>query len=391
MQEQQGSAPEVRPDSAVTFVIGAPELTRTPHGAWRLETPVNGRRFFIESDAPLAATADAALCMMLLPAARAKAALRIDADVDRRLYEAVPSLQAIARRYWNFAGGPVTARGLVDRRPQGSSAMFFSGGVDSFHTLRRRRDEVERLVFLRGFDIGLDDSERFAKARAWIGEVGGALGIPTVIVRSDLRQHSDFRRLKWSAAHGAAMAAIAHALAPVASRFYFASGDMRENWGSTPELDVLWSSSAVDFVNDGAESRRLDKVRAIADWPLVHRFLRVCWEHRSTALNCGACEKCVRTQAMFAIAGALDRIETFPRAPLAELVDGVPYVLPNDVHHWRAIAAATPDANVAAAVGRLLERRPSPVDWLRARTDWLKRVPGGRAVRAIGRTLLGRR
>ena len=74
---------------------------------------------------------------------------------------------------------------------------------------------------------------------------------------------------------------------------------------SHPALDPLWSTEAVEVVHDGAETRRVDKVAALAASPLALRYLRVCWENRGGAYNCGRCGKCMRTMVDLDLAGAL--------------------------------------------------------------------------------------
>jgi hypothetical protein len=326
--------------------------------------------------------------MLLLPAAKAGAPLEIDAPLDSRLHEAAPRILAIARDFWGLEGTSVRPREVVTRAPSGGGAMFFTGGVDSFHTLQRCRERIERLIYVHGFDVSLDDVARYAGARAWIKQVAAATGLKTVFPRTNLRPSHPFATLSWEATHVAALAAVAHALSPVVARVHVASSDVPPPWGSQPELDRLWSSGAVEVVNDGAECSRLDKVRAIADWDLVHRFLRVCWEKKSSAANCGICEKCVRTQAQFAAAGTLRRLTTFPRGSLVERIDALPHAHDSLVGQWRDIREAVDDRAVAAAIDRYLARKMTPTEWLQHRTDWIKRWPAGRLLRRIGKRLL---
>ncbi len=50
-------------------------------------------------------------------------------------------------------------------------ACFFSGGVDSFYTLLKHREEITHIIFVHGFDIALEDhslraqASRMARAR----------------------------------------------------------------------------------------------------------------------------------------------------------------------------------------------------------------------------------
>src|SRR4030095_4247220 len=208
-----------------------------------------------EADAPLEPVGDAFLAAFLLQAAREGGALEIEAEVDRRLLDAGPAINAVARRYWNFPGAEVRARGTTDRRPRGGTAMFFTCGVDSFHTLLRRRDEVERLIFVRGLNIDLigpGAASRFAVVRAGVEAVAREIDRPVVFASTDLRRHPSFARIGWDASYLAALAAIGHLMGPAVSRLLIASSDMRAKWASTPELDPLWSSAAAEVFTDAA-------------------------------------------------------------------------------------------------------------------------------------------
>jgi hypothetical protein len=200
--------------------------------------------------------------------------------------------------------------------------MFFTCGVDSFYTLQKRKDAVERLIFVRGLNINLvdpDDTRLWDQARAGVADVARELGIRAVLAETNLRVDPTFSRVDWDASHVAALAGVAHALAPVVSRVYVASSDIPAPYGSRPELDPLWTSGAVEIVNDGSELLKPGKVRAIADWPLVHRHLRVCFRNRGSELNCGHCMKCVGTQLRFELVGArADRLTVLTALDFAE-------------------------------------------------------------------------
>ena len=108
----------------------------------------------------------------------------------------------------------------------------------------------------------------------------------------------------------------------------------------------------------GAESSRTDKLAALKDQPLVHRYLRVCWENRSSRLNCSRCEKCIRNEVVLAALGALESFEVFddPRT-LADRVDGVECVRNEGLfrRYEVSLAMGLPYA-VDAAVRRLMAR-----------------------------------
>jgi len=327
---------------------------------------------------------------MLLPAAKAGATLRIACDLDERLHAGLERILAIASAYWGFPGAEVVASGLARRQPSGDRAMFFSGGIDSFYTLQQRRAELDRLVLVGGFVIPTGDAVRFAEARRWVDAVGREVGLRSSAVEVSLREHKVFDSAPWEVTHGGALAAVAHALAPTLSRVYIASSDTPAPWGSRPHLDPLWSSGAVEIVSDG-EPRKIDKVAKIAHWPLVHRYLRVCYANLGSSMNCGRCRKCVRTQLMFDLYGAREKLQTFPQLPLPELIDGLPSLDGQDPGIWTELIERLHDRTIMAAVGRFVRRRPTPIERVAKRTQWMRRSAAGRWMRRAGKRLLARR
>jgi hypothetical protein len=82
-------------------------------------------------------------------------------------------------------------------------------------------------------------------------------------------------------------------------------------WSSHPLLDPLWGTEGLEFVHDGLEARRPEKVRLLAEHDWVLQSLRVCSRSPQNALNCGLCEKCIRTMLSLQAVGALGRCPTF--------------------------------------------------------------------------------
>ncbi len=63
--------------------------------------------------------------------------------------------------------------------------------------------------------------------------------------------------------------------------------------GSHPLTDPLWSSEGTQIFHDGAEARRVDKIKAILLNKPALENLRVCFNDMN--INCGKCAKCLRT------------------------------------------------------------------------------------------------
>ena len=68
-------------------------------------------------------------------------------------------------------------------------------------------------------------------------------------------------------------------------------------------MDGLFSSQRIAVIHDGARHARFQKVRELASWPTALAALRVCPSNPGNGLNCGVCEKCLRTRLELFAAG----------------------------------------------------------------------------------------
>jgi hypothetical protein len=186
--------------------------------------------------------------------------------------------------------------------------------------------------------------------------------------------------------HGAALAAIALALAPNHGLVYIAStysyADLHP-WGSHPLLDPLWSTEAVQIVHDGGETR-VDKLRLLVQYPDVLARVRVCWENLGN-YNCGLCEKCVRTMLGLRALG-VDHCAAFPDTLTPELVSQ--QKLNNDsALYWRELLCPDLPPALYAAVQSAIHSceaglPPRTGKWKREVKRWLY------AARHAGRVLM---
>jgi hypothetical protein len=231
----------------------------------------------------------------------------------------------------------------------GGVSLFFSGGVDSFYSLIKHQNEIDNLVLVHGFDIPLADTRTFELAEVQAREVARLFAKRLIIVRTNMHFEQPGVPGDWGMYHGAALAAVAHALAPNHRKVYIASSHSYADlhpWGSHPLLDPLWSTEAVQIVHDGGEAR-MDKLRVLVQYPEAFSRLRVCWQNTGN-YNCGLCEKCVRTMLGLRVLG-VDRCAVFPDTLTPELVSQ--QTLNNDsVLHWRELLCAGLPPALNAAV-----------------------------------------
>ena len=79
---------------------------------------------------------------------------------------------------------------------------------------------------------------------------------------------------------------------------------LEEPQGSTPWTDPLLGSDAFRIVHDGAGYTRMQKIDSLLSWESALPFIRVCFERKGVKINCGKCEKCIRTILSFRVVGA---------------------------------------------------------------------------------------
>jgi len=288
-----------------------------------------------------ASIGDPFVAMLLVPAMRSGETLEIHAEVSPKLMQATAKIQQTFAT-WNPEFSQIRVKAPVRQNPpeaHGSRrGLFFSCGIDSFYSLMRNESRSQQeedksisdLIVLRGFDIhyGRRDSGLYDRLLHNSLRVADGLGIRTLPVATNARELTDrYVHTSWSS--GGFLASVGLCLQKVFREVLIAASDTYGQlvpWGSHPYVDPLWSTESLTIVHDGCEATRLDKIRFLADSPLVMETLRVCFQsyatltHSPRLYNCGMCEKCMRTMVGLHIAGALTRCRTLPRTIDIELL-----------------------------------------------------------------------
>lgn len=334
-----------------------------PGPALRVVAEIAGEPVWFEANLPLELRPEAIVSAFLLICGHHGRALALDATLTARFRENLAPLQRVIREFWGYpdvslsepAGTPQRLTGQLAPAFKGA-ALMFSGGVDSFYSLLRGPLAPDALVLVEGFDIPLSQPKRTAVAWSSLQVVANHFRLTPVKVSTNLREHALFNAVDWEVTHGGALAAVGHLLTPQFSHVIVSSSNPyiqpTKPWGSHFRLDTLWSSGNLSLLHVGATHVRGAKLLAIADEPIVQANLRVCWEGETTKLNCGLCEKCIRTQLVLHSAGKRERFKTFAatESQLLEAVRGLRFVpSKNSVDNvYRGFAKA----NAATALGR---------------------------------------
>ncbi|HWC49147.1 MAG TPA: hypothetical protein VG448_09730 [Solirubrobacterales bacterium] len=271
--------------------------------------------------------ADSALALGLVPAMRQGGVLSVEGEISPRVMRMQREFQGIERAWsqkW-FSEEPPLEEVTVEAglRPapmpsgEGRVAAFFSGGVDSWATLLSE-PEITDLIFVKGVDIlpsltplhvGLGQ-----RVETVLREVAEELGKQLHVVELNIREFSD-PLIAWGFFFNSALCAVALYFEPLFDRVLIPSDTNHANqppYGSSRMIDGLWSSEALEIVDHGGKLTRFERIRMIAQQPLVQRSLRVCYMNHDRAYNCGRCAKCNLTVICLEAMGVRDRFTTFP-------------------------------------------------------------------------------
>ena len=359
---------------ATSAIDVTPVQRRLRAGRHRVIASVDGRPVWFDSpDTPLAAAAEAYGSALLVPAMHAGRPLRLADPVN----EAWGVNLAALTNEWRHLWYPAAPRPLVVPRngsehsslgkpsaTASATALCFSGGVDAFHTLLHGGRPVHRLAYVVGYDVALRERRRVTDVTALVRDVAHHAGCQSTIIHTNLRRHPLTKRTPWLRGFGGAVAAIGHLLRGSIDRLLLSSdglGFEHPEVGSRPSTDPLHGADGLAVEHVAATVTRLEKIRRIAGEPLVQRHLRVCWKNVGSQLNCGRCEKCIRTMLALDACGMLGRFASFDYGHgLIAAIDAMPAV--DDVvdRFYRDLLDRGLSASLTAAVGRLLARTPPP-------------------------------
>jgi hypothetical protein len=314
-----------------SIAIGAPRLEEDG-GTWRVTADVDGEPVWFESpDLELAPVAEAWATAFTIPALERGARLALETPLDEVWLDNIVAIQDLLHEWWGYPLRlPLAAAQVAEpaNGDGGETALFFSAGADSFYTLLRGGHRVDRLVLIQGFDFGLDAASRQAVVERSLRAVARARGIAATVVRTNARMHPLVRAVSWERAHGGVLAGVGHVLGGAVRRVLISSSiSLRSGrpWGSHFRLDPMWGSGRRAFLSVGQERRKGEKLRAIAQDPLVHEHLHVCWQNPAHQGNCSKCNKCVYARLVLADCGVLERCRTLEgAATLAADIDALP-------------------------------------------------------------------
>ena len=132
---------------------------------------------------------DAVFAACLLPAMASASSLHVAGPVSPRLLSSAERIQEIFHAWAPDKLHPITveAERRADSAPEPGTqvACFFSAGVDSFYSTLKHLDEVDALIFVHGFDVGLSDEILRERVTTGVRNAAAELGKPLVEVETE--------------------------------------------------------------------------------------------------------------------------------------------------------------------------------------------------------------
>ena len=289
-------------------------------------------RLFVSTPRRLAApSGDASgfVCTLLLLAMRVGEDLEVRADVSRRLLERVPRIVDVYAT-WDprLHRSRVRAeRELGPRRAAGRVGCFFSRGVDSMHSVAVPRGlpgALTELVHCDRLEPKHSEEVRAEEIRL-AGEAAGKLGLPLVVIETNLRELTDPIVADWADMVGGGLAFLAHAMAGGMGHVVIPSSAAPTTvipTGSSPMLDAMFSTDELEVYHDAPATRPAKVAWLAREQADLLPYLKVCF-HEDRSDNCGRCPKCLTTLLSLEAVGALGLATAFPpeldRSALAAL------------------------------------------------------------------------
>jgi hypothetical protein len=279
-------------------------------------------------------------------------------------------------------------------RPPDRAACFFTGGVDSMATLRHNRlrfapehpGSLKDGIIIYGLEVNREAA--FESVLGALSAVADDAGITLLPVYSNVRQLDEdwtFWEFEWE---GAVYASVAHALSRRFTTVSISSTYDIPNMhalGSHPLLDPNYGSTHLRIQHDGLTMSRLAKLSLLAGWPAGLNALRVCNvvdRYRPRTINCGECEKCVRTRLGLAALGVEADTAAFGPVELrAETVMQVGGISPHIEPFYRELVSpliGQGRQDLAACVQQLVNRCRGEVGLVGSVRRFDRRVLGGR-------------
>jgi hypothetical protein len=179
---------------------------------------------------------------------------------------------------------------------------MYSGGVDATYALLKSGDRDKRgyAATIFGFEYN-DEAHKpgFAKLLAKTDPLLDRLNCQRIVI--------DTNANRWPSTytHGLTLASSLYLLSDlfevgtIAADRTHAQDMVTFPWGTNHIINAYFNGSDFTVHSIGDDVSRTEKVAAIAEHKIDPSLLSFCRQRESIPENCGLCNKCIRTKAMF--------------------------------------------------------------------------------------------
>ncbi len=246
-------------------------------------------------------------------------------ELDKAFIESLEKIKTVMKRWYpkfSFSSNIHVDKIVTNTFPRTRYGLLFSGGLDSTCSFIRHRGKKPILVMVWGADVPLVKEEFWRKIQEKYERFVKEEKLEIHFVKTNIREFFDEKSLfkefrqsfppdsDWWAAvqHGLGLLGLC---APVTVAEHIGTlliassctpNYLRKNlpWGSHPLIDNQLSWANVKVMHDAVNLSRQEKIRHVLknyvnDYNR-YPYLRVCTS-QFDLLNCGQCEKCLRTIA----------------------------------------------------------------------------------------------
>ena len=264
---------------------------------------------------------DAAVISLLAEAMRKGQGIECDAPVSGTLLNSLARYMAGVASFFP-AMHSVGVRARRSEQPIGRcfdvdgrelQVAGLSNGVDSLHMVRgllgsfARGDGRARLV-AACFNVGNNGRRTTGRAvhlRRLKGVRAAAsdMGLELLAVDTNV---DEFHSGRYQDSYAARLTGAALVFQQAVSKYHIASSNSHEQLGpegSSPLLDPLLSTEKMQVVHGGSALSRVEKIEAIAGWPVARKHLHVCVRGDAGTGNCSGCPKCAKTMLAISLLG----------------------------------------------------------------------------------------
>ena len=272
------------------------------------------------------------------------------------------------------------------------AAFLFSGGVDSLATLRANRinyplehpGSIKDGLLVYGLEV--NKPKNFDYVMNSVSVLAQDTDVTLIPVYTNIRslgqeKNSEFWDDFWvNEFMGATFSAIAHVFSRRITSLSINSCHDIPNlmpYGSHPLINPNYSSSDMRIRHEGIHLSRYEKTKIISDWDLALQHLRVCNKteyYQADTLNCGKCEKCVRTMLSLLALGVLKKSSAFPVNDVSEeLIEEAVQLGANTIPLYSELLAPLSEIGRNDLV-RAIERKITSFPRLEFKKKWKKRT-----------------